>query len=148
MTTHDEPMTREDREKVLDELSALDQELGLDKMTHTKPPADLLAELYDLSDGGTAEWWVEQVQITEGGDWYYDLRGALKDKPEAQEYCERLLSQHALDLIERNAERWLRGRGWNIISPGDVHEREYEHEPRGSGYISLPDALRAEAGRK
>lgn len=57
-------------------------------------------------------------------------------------------NQDILFILTGHAETWLRGRGWNIISPGDVHEREYEHEPRGTGYISLPDALCAEAGRE
>lgn len=59
-----------------------------------------------------------------------------------------IADEHAGFILTGHAEKWLRGRGWNIISPGDVHEREYEHEPRGTGYISLPDALLAEAGRE
>lgn len=73
------------------------------------------------------------------GDWWYSHDGLTS--------CS-LTDEHAAFILTGHAETWLLDRSWNLIAPGDTYDREYESPEQDGRYISLPDALRAEAGRE
>lgn len=58
----------------------------------------------------------------------------------------RIRKEHALHILTGHAEAWLRGRGWSIQK--NKYGVVYGDGTRSPGKKSLPDAIRAEAGRK
>ena len=75
------------------------------------PTPDTTRDLTELWDAmGEAGIRPGEVKVTDDGDWYYNIDGEMPDWATEQEYCERLLPQHALDILTGHAERWLRGR--------------------------------------
>jgi hypothetical protein len=167
MTTHDEPTTREEREKVLDELSALDQELGLDKMSNgpdqhqsidnTKindmPLTTELTKLWEISDNGKAEWWPDEVRpvLPIGCNYCFTPNGHPEHDIGPGPWY-RIKKKHALHIVKGHAEEWLRGRGWDIFkfNDGTAHYRLYDAQGRKMvpSCNSLHEAILAEVGRE
>lgn len=115
-----------------------------------------LGELWELLDEGTHEAWPECLQLRTfkyaGGDLYPvysfvpDSMGSAGD----DDPCTKggIRWEHALDLVTTECERWLVGKGWNIISPGLTLLREYEHSGYNTEYIGLTDAVRYAMGKE
>lgn len=94
-------------------------------------PTDQLTALHELAKtwpGGVegCEWWAERITQWSGG-WAYRNR--------------EMWPQHALDLVTCEAERYLRAKDWNLVSPGMKHEREWELDPENTGYLPMIEAL-------
>lgn len=85
-------------------------------MTDTTNLSTLLAELWELSDHGKAEWWCPHVYIEESGPLPKRYVAVLRLWGGDESQIE---SDIALDLITASAERWLVGRGWEIRRDGD-----------------------------
>ena len=102
--------------------------------TTINPELTALHELAKSSPGGVegCAWWPECIRLRMGEWWYINEWRS----------SEIIDHQHALDLVVAEAERFLRSREWNMVSPGLEHEREWEHDPQGTGYMPLPEALR------
>ena len=81
----------------------------------------------------------EEIDYGNGCYWY--------GVPKGRRSSLLIRDNHALYILCGTAEDWLRGKGWNSISPGEVFETEWEHEPSGTWYLPLPAAIRAEMER-
>ena len=111
---------------------------------HANFPIDtptLIATLYELSDGGTAEWWPDYIReyIDREGVLFYMSDGGARHAVGVQ-----MRQSDILDIIRGSAERWLRARGWTVVSIGD--STAYAKRLVGNT-DSLADAIRAEMGR-
>ena len=118
-------------------------------MTDTTQPdtPTLIATLYELSDGGKAEWWPGEIEIhgTIGAGYRFLPVGNKKHNILKSEQ-HRIKRIHALDIIRGSAERWLRARGWNKIRI--AHEANTAYWIMGEDGHSLADAIRSEMGRE
>lgn len=125
--------------------------------TDTPTPSDQLHALYQLSDrvvpGGFA--WPEELDFShfEDGVFYLgvQMRGQSLYIDEMDDPNNPWWS-HALAIVERAAEDWLRGRGWTWVSmPGSRYEGmqwwALGHNHGRYTADSLPAALAAENGR-
>lgn len=78
---------------------------------------DTLAQLWELSGEGKAEWWPERLHPGMEEWWYTNSDG----------FGNRIDPQDALDLVTASAERWL----WV--------EREIAYCPQADAYICIPE---------
>lgn len=116
-----------------------------DSKAPTPDTARDLTELWELSEGGKAEWWPGDVLRDRGY-----ARSCLSD-PDAM-FCianDEILApnQYTLDIVERHAERWLRGRGWGYDGWNGGLYWYQEDTGMVCYFDSLPAAIRAECGR-
>jgi len=114
-------------------------------MTDTKDTAAQIAELWNLSDEGKAEWWADCIRPNprhhldeHDTDWLFshDGRGAS-----------HIEDQHALDILKGHAEDWLRGRLKGVISIGVPNNQMFYNWLAAVYNHSLPAAIRAEMER-
>ena len=102
---------------------------------------DELAALHELAKscpGGVegCAWWLGCVDFDSIDCWYTNSYGN----------SEVIDPQHALDLVERHAERWLVAKGWNLTRLAG--EKGYTYHPPGGVLrhhiprYTLPDALK------